>query len=527
MVTENARRFSTSFKKLGLPNTDILTNKMRQSVSSLGQNIKDFSAANSLLDKTCADVMLNSSKDFTAAIVSQLFDVSSSSIKKHVAEVHEALKAINQTLTNLQDLQFSRALLKVTKTSASAFWRQTSADSSVSSAFLKLREIFNSLHAFDVKVSEVVNPDGCNYLNSMEWLRHKLQTVEDLTSQLTADQIDSVNTFHASESSSVQYWMCENAIQTLDLGAFDDADWSPDRPQTYARLDTPRAPNEAFESLLVDSKTSISDLYTFAESSVKEACDSLESQFSGYSSLKTAKSKDVPKSGPLFDEFSAVSELILVLQANLKKLKSSVESVLDSYSKLSSVLNSFQKKTEATVVKIQEQLHSITSRWEGKWSDAFKKYCKTMQTSSVHHGRLQLSQIFVDWWRVAGRSDALPIANSFMRILRCFDNDVIAFFRPATRPLLDARRHLISLRCISECDSSAIEECVWNMSECLSVEKFIWPTQVSTRPSALVTFDHSQVMESRFTDARVTSFLEELRLRMTNIKSALENARVL
>ena len=150
-----------------------------------------------------------------------------------------------------------------------------------------------------------------------------------------------------------------------------------------------------------------------------------------------------------------------------------------------------------------------------------------MDVASIHNDRLQMSQIFVDWWRVVGRSDALPIANSLLRILRCFDNDVIAFFRPATKPLLDVRKHLISLRCRSECDSSSIEECVFNMSEVLPVDKFIWPTQVSTQLSALFTFDRSQVMESRFSDARVVSFLRELRLRMTNIKAALENARIL
>jgi len=64
------------------------------------------------------------------------------------------------------------------------------------------------------------------------------------------------------------------------------------------------------------------------------------------------------------------------------------------------------------------------------------------------------------------------------------------------------------------------------MSEILPVNKFIWPTQVSTRPSALVTYDYSQLMESRFSDVRVASFLRELRFRMTNIKAALENARV-
>ena len=178
-------------------------------------------------------------------------------------------------------------------------------------------------------------------------------------------------------------------------------------------------------------------------------------------------------------------------------------------------------------MKIQDKLLSISSGWDSKFNEAFKKYCKSMEVASVHNGRFQLSQVFVDYWRVAGRSDVLPVANSFLRILRCFDNDVIAFFRPATRPLLELRRHLISLRCRSECDSSSIEECVANLSEILPVDKFIWPTQVSTRPSALVTYDRSQVMESRFSDVRVASFLTELRLRMSNIKTALENARVL
>jgi hypothetical protein len=215
------------------------------------------------------------------------------------------------------------------------------------------------------------------------------------------------------------------------------------------------------------------------------------------------------------------------LESNLKKIKSAVQSVIDNAGKLSSALSSFEKKTESTVLKIQEKLLSISSSWDAKFIDAFKRYCKTMEAASIHIGRFQLSQIFVDFWRVAGRSDVLPVANSFLRILRCLDNDIIAFFRPATKPLLELRRHLISLRCRSECDSSAIEECVDNVSEILPVHKFLWPTQVFTRPSALVTHDRSQLMESRFSEIRVSSFLTELRLRMSNIKIALENARVL
>jgi hypothetical protein len=116
--------------------------------------------------------------------------------------------------------------------------------------------------------------------------------------------------------------------------------------------------------------------YTLAEleSSVKDACDAIESQFSGYSSLKAVKSKDAPKSGPVFDEFTAVNEIVQALESNSKKLKSAVQAVLENFNKLLSALSSFEKKTEATVSKIQEKLLSISATWEGKFNDAFKKY---------------------------------------------------------------------------------------------------------------------------------------------------------
>lgn len=526
-VTETARRFCAHFKKLGLTNSDVLTNKLRQSASSVGQKIKDFSAANLLLDQSCAEILTNSLKEYTATIASQIFDVSPHSIKRYVTEVHEALQALYQSLLSLQDLQFSRTFLRITKDASKSFWRSMSTDNSSVTAFVKLRDLFNVLHACDVKISEIINPDGCNYLNSMEWFGRKLGSVEDYTSLLSPDLIDSLNSLRASESSVIQYWMREYAIQTIDPVAFDDVHWNPDQEQICTRLVIPRAANELFEALLVDSKRGISELVHIAESSVKESCDCIEAQFPGYSSIKTAKSKDIPRSGPLFDEFSAVNEVVLALESDLKKLKPAIESVLETFIKIQSILKSFEQKTEGAFSRIEEQLSSISTRWEAKWNDAFKKYCKSMDVASIHNDRLQMSQIFVDWWRVVGRSDALPIANSLLRILRCFDNDVIAFFRPATKPLLDVRRHLISLRCRSECDSSSIEECIFNMSEVLPVDKFIWPTQVSTQLSALFTFDRSQVMESRFSDARVVSFLRELRLRMTNIKAALENARIL
>jgi hypothetical protein len=526
MVTNLTRRFTENFKKLGLASTDVLTNKLRQSVNALAQNIKDFSAANSVLVTTCTDIHTNSSKEYAAAIVSLVFDdKASGSIKRHLIEVHDAVKSLNQSLIVLQDLQFSRALLRITKDPAKEFWKPSS--NSLSPVFVKLRDAFNALHAVDMKVSDVINPDGCSYLTSMEWFSHKLRTLEDWATQLSSEQIEMLNSLPSSESSDIQYWLRESAVLTLDPGAFDVVHWSIDKEQASTRSTAPRALNEAFQSLVVDSKEPVSELMQFAESSVKDACDAIESQFTGYSSLKAAKSKDAPKSGPVFDEFTAVNEIVQALESNSKKLKSAVQAVLENFNKLSSALSSFEKKTEATVSKIQEKLLSISATWEGKFNEAFKKYCKSMDVTSIHNGRFQLSQIFVDYWRVVGRSHALPVANSFLRILRCFDNDVIAFFRPATKPLLELRRHLISLRCRAECDASAIEECVFNLSEVLPVDKFNWPTQVSTRPSALVTYDRSQVMESRFSDVRVESFLTELRLRLANIKVALENARVL
>jgi hypothetical protein len=524
MVTNLTRLFTENFKKLGLTSTDVLTNKLRQSVSALAQNIKDFSTANSVLVATCSDIHTNSSKEYTAAILSLVFDEKASgSIKRHLIEVHDAVKSLNQSLIALQDLQFSRALLRIAKDPAKDFWKPSF--DSLSPSFVKLRDAFNTLHAVDIKVSDIINPDGCSYLTSMEWFSHKLR--QDWATQLSSEQIEMLDSLPSSESSSIQYWLRESALLTLDPGAFDNVHWSIDKEQTSTRSTVPRALNEPFQSLVVDSKEPVSELMQSAESSVKDACDAIESQFTGYSSLKAVKSKDAPKSGPLLDEFTAVNEIIQALESNSKKLKSAVQAVLENFNKLTFALSSFEKKTEATVSKIQEKLLSISATWESKFNDAFKKYCKSMDVASIHNGRFQLSQIFVDYWRVVGRSHALPVANSFLRILRCFDNDVISFFRPATKPLLELRRHLISLRCRAECDSSAIEECVFNLSEVLPVDKFNWPTQVSTRPSALVTYDRSHVMESRFSDVRVESFLMELRLRMANIKVALENARVL
>ena len=521
VVAETAKRFSQDFKKNGLTNLDILSNKLRQSVACIGQNIMDFSSANSALDTACADIYANSSKEYTAAIISQVFD-GKESFKKYVTETHEALKTVNQSLISLQDLQFTRCFVGIVKDPSKSFWKSTSSDGS--SPMAQLRDTFNLLHAFDVKVSEVFNPDGCLYLDTMLWFSHKIRLLEDWTSTLPQENIDALNNLPASESPSVQYWMREFAIQTLAPGAFDDAQMT---PESSSRLSDARSSNEAFEMLCADRKKSFADFVSAAESCLKDANEAIEAQFVNYVSLKAAKSKDVPKSGPMFDEFSAVDELVLAITSNLKKFKSAAESVLDACSKLSSLLQSFEKKVESTVLKTQEQLASIVSRWESKFIDAFKKYCKSVDTSSIHNGRFQLSQIFVDWWRLAGRSDVLPLASSFIRILRCFDNEVISFFRPATKPLLNLRRHLITLRCRSECNASAIEEIVLDMSEILPVDKFIWPMQVSTRPSALVTLDHSQVMDSRFSNVRVASFLQELRLRMTNVKNALENARVL
>ncbi len=527
IISETAKRFSMELKNLGLASTDVLSNKLRQSVNGIGQNIKDFSAANFQFDKLCADILANSSREFTAAVSTPLFDKSSNSVKKHISEVHEALQAVHQCFCALQDVQLSRTFLRITKDPSKEFWKQLSSNTEYLAAFQKLRDVFNTLHAFDVKVSEVLNPDGCNYLDSMAWLSHKLHTLEDWTSFLSEEQIESLKTYHASESPSIQYWMCEYAIQTLDSKVFDEKEWTPDKEQLSARLSAPRASNEAFEAFCADGKKGISELMSVAESSLKEAHEFFETHFPNYVSLKSAKSKDVPKSGPSFDEFNSVSEVLQALESNVKRFKPAVETLLDNCSKLSNVLGAFEKKMDASVAKIQDALVALLSRSETKFNEAFKKYCASIDMSSIHNGRLQLSQIFVDWWRVAGRSDALPVANSCLRVLRCFDNDIIAFFRPATKPLLDVRRHLISLRCRSEWDVSAVEENVFNMSEILPVNKFIWPTQVSTRPSALVTYDHSQLMESRFSDVRVASFLRELRFRTTNIKAALENARVL
>ena len=524
IISETARRFSQGFKRNGLTNLDILSNKLRQSVACIGQNIMDFSSANSTLDAACADIYANSSKEYTATIISQVFE-GKESFKKYVAEVHEALKAVNQSLVVLQELQFTRCFMGIAKDPTKSFWKSTSSDGS--STIEQLRDTFNLLHAFDVKVSELFNPDGCLYLETMLWFSHKIRLLEDWTSTLPQENIDALNNLPASDSPSIQYWMREFAIQTLPPGAFDDVQMTPDQQQTSSQLSNARSSNEAFEMLCADRKKSFSDFVSATESEIKDANEAIEAQFVNYASLKAAKSKDLPKSGPMFDEFIAVDELVLAMTSNFKKFKSAAESVLDACSKLSSLLQAFEKKVEATVLKTQEQLASIVSRWENKFLDAFKKYCKLVETASIHNGRFQLSQIFVDWWRLAGRSDVLPVASSFIRILRCFDNEVISFFRPATQPLLKVRRHLINLRCRSECNACATEEAVLDMSEILPVEKFIWPMRVSTRPSALVTLDHSQVMDSRFSNVRVAVLLQELRLRMSNIKNALENARVL
>ena len=522
IVAETARRFSQDFKKCGLTNLDILSNKLRQSVACIGQNIMDFSSANSTLDSVCADICAASTKEYTAAVVSQVFD-GKESLKKYVTDTHEALKTVNQSLVVLQDLQFTRCVLGIVKDPSKSFWKPASSDGV--SPFGQLRDTFNILHAFDIKISEIFNLDGCLYLDTMEWLSHKLRLLEDWTSMMSQEQIESLNSLHASESPSVQYWMREFAIQTLTPAAFEEAHVSPDHEKPSTRLAVPRTSNGAFEALCSDKKKSY---LSAAESCIKDANEAIEAHFVKYAQLKpTAKSKDAPKSGPAFDEFSAVEEVTSAMAGNLKKFKGAVESVVEAFGKLSSLLQAAEKKVEAIVMKTQEQLASIVSRWEAKFIDAFKKYCKAVETASIHNGRFQLSQIFVDWWRLAGRSNVLPLASSFIRILRCFDNEVISFFRPATKPLLEARRHLITLRCRSDCNASAIEESVLEMSEILPVEKFIWPTQVSTRPSALVTLDRSQIMESRFSNVRVTAFLQELRLRMSNIKRALENARVL
>ncbi len=525
VVSETARRFSQDFKKHGLTNLDILSNKLRQSVACIGQNITDFSSANSVLDTVCADIHANSSKEYTAAIISQLCE-GKESFKKYVTETHEALKSVNQSLVALQELQFSRCLLAIVKNPSKSYWKSTSGDGS--SPIMQLRDTFNLLHAFDVKTSEIFNPDGCMYLDTMLWFSHKIRLLEDLTSTLPQESIDGLNNLPASESPSIQYWMREFAIETLAPGAYDDAQMTVDeQQQTSSRLSEARSSNEAFEILCADKKTSLSDFASDAESCLKDVNEAIEAQFVNYASLKASKSKDIPKSGPMFDEFSAVDELVLAITSNLKKTKSAAENVLDACSKLCSLLQAFEKKVETTVLKTQEQLASIISRWDSKFIDAFKKYCKSVDTASIHNGRFQLSQIFVDWWRLAGRSDVLPVASSLIRILRSFDNDVISFFRPATKPLLNLRRHLITLRCRSEFNASAIDEIVLDVSEILPVDKFIWPMQVSTRPSALVTLDHSQLMDSRFSNVRVASFLQDLRLRMSNIKNALENARVL
>jgi heme-degrading monooxygenase HmoA len=524
IVAETARRFSQDFKKFGLTNLDILSNKLRQSVACIGQNIMEFSSANTALDTVCSEIHANSSQEFTAAIVSQVFD-GKESFRKNVLETHEALKNVNQSLVALQDVQFSRVFLGIVKDPSKLFWKTASSDGA--SPLGQLRDLFNILHAFDVKVSELFNPDGCNYLDIMSWLSHKLRLIEDWTSALSAEQVHALNCLHASESPSVQYWMREFGIQTLSPGAFEDAQFTADQQEPLTRLTVPRASNEAFETLFADRKKLFPEFMSGAEACVKEAIEIIEAQFANYVSYKAMKSKDAPKSGPIFDEFTAIDEIVLAIASNLKKFKVAAESLLDAFNKLTSLLQGFEKKMDAAVLKTQEQLSSIVSRWESKFTEAFKKYCKSVETASIHHGRLQLSQIFVDWWRLAGRSDVLPAAGYFIRILRCFDNEVISFFRPATKPLLEVRRHLISLRCRLDCSASAIEESVLDMSEILPVEKFIWPTQVSIRPSALVTMGRSQVMESRFSSVRVAAFLQELRLRVTSIKGALENAREL
>jgi hypothetical protein len=524
VVAEIAKRFSQDFKKFGLTNLDILSNRLRQSVACIGQSIMEFSSANTVLDTVCADIYANSSKEYTAAILSQVFD-GKDSFKKCVNETHEALKAVDQSLVALQELQFSRGVLGIVKDPSKSFWKTTSSDGA--SPLGQLRDTFNILHAFDVRVSEVFNPDGCNYLDTMLWLSHKLRLLEDWTSTLSQERVDEFNSLHASESPSVRYWMREYSIQTISRGAFEDAQFSLGQQEQSTQLSVPRTSNEAFEALFADRKKSLPEFMSVAESVVNEAIEAIEAQFVNYVSFKAIKSKDAPKSGPVFDEFTAVDEIVLAITSNLKKFKTAAESVLDAFNKLTSLLEGFEKKMEAAVLKTQEQLSSIVSRWESKFTDAFKKYCKSVETASIHNGRFQLSQIFVDWWRLAGRSDVLPTAASFIRILRCFDNEVISFFRPATKPLLELRRHLITLRCRLDCNASAIEESVLDMSEILPVEKFIWPTQVSTKPSALVTMDRSQIMDSRFSHVRVAAFLQELRLRMTSIKGALENARVL
>ena len=172
-------------KNLGLASTDVLANKLRQSVNGIGQNIKDFSAANSQFDKVCGDILANSSREFTAAVSTPLFDKSSNSVKKHISEVHDALQAVHQCFSALQDIQLSRTFLRITKDPSKEFWKQLSTNTESVANFQKLRDLFNTFHAFDVKVSEVLNPDGCNYLDSMVWFSHKLRTLEDWTSFLS------------------------------------------------------------------------------------------------------------------------------------------------------------------------------------------------------------------------------------------------------------------------------------------------------------------------------------------------------
>ncbi len=85
-------------------------------MNALAQNIKDFSTANSVLVTACTDIYTNSSKEYTAAIVSLVFDdKASGSIKRHLVEVHDAVKSLNQSPIALKNLNFSHALLRITK----------------------------------------------------------------------------------------------------------------------------------------------------------------------------------------------------------------------------------------------------------------------------------------------------------------------------------------------------------------------------------------------------------------------------
>jgi len=194
----------------------------------------------------------------------------------------------------------------------------------------------------------------------MLWLSHKLRLLEDWTSTLSQEQVDALNSLHASESPSVQYWMREYGIQTLSPAAFEDAQFTAGQQEPAAQLSAPRTSNEAFEALFAERKKSFPEFVSAAESCVKEAVEVIEAQFVNYVSFKATKSKE--KSGPIFDEFTAVDEIVLAMASNLKKFKPAAESVLDAFNKLTSLLQSFEKKMEAAVLKTRIRDTNAVSR---------------------------------------------------------------------------------------------------------------------------------------------------------------------